>query len=132
MVPTTIPNVSRITLATGARQFVVHEAFETTLCFAASDVFSFTPRTNVASTSVAGAEIIPFFTGPRICLRASLPEVNSPVDSTTIEAPTEGQLICAGSFSLKTLKLLQSTEIDSSACVTLCGRLPRTESYFSR
>src|SRR5579872_6656061 len=32
IVPCTIPKVSFKTLATGARQFVVHDAFETTLC----------------------------------------------------------------------------------------------------
>ena len=31
IVPCTIPKLSCSTLATGARQFVVHEAFETTL-----------------------------------------------------------------------------------------------------
>ena len=32
MIPDSIPIVSFSTLASGARQFVVHEAFETTLC----------------------------------------------------------------------------------------------------
>ena len=41
------------------------------------------------SGSVAGAEIITFFTGPRMCFRASSPVVKSPVDSTTIEALTD-------------------------------------------
>ena len=36
MVPTTMPKVSCKTLATGARQFVVQEAFEMTWCFAGS------------------------------------------------------------------------------------------------
>ena len=34
---------------------------------------------------MAGAEIMTFFTGPRICFRASLPVVKSPVDSITIQ-----------------------------------------------
>src|SRR4029077_8902233 len=37
-----------------------------------------------------------------------------------------------GSFTLKTLKALPSTAMESSVCVTLCGKLPRTESYFKR
>ena len=85
---------------------MVHEAFEITWCLAGSYVLSFTPSTSVRSASVAGAEMITFFTVPRLCLRASAPLVNSPVDSTTISAPTDAQSICAGSFTLKTLKAL--------------------------
>ena len=33
MNPCLIPNASLMTLATGARQFVVHEAVESTVCF---------------------------------------------------------------------------------------------------
>jgi len=43
MVPATMPKVSWITRATGARQFVVQDAFEITLCFAGSYALSFTP-----------------------------------------------------------------------------------------
>src|SRR6202034_1236318 len=78
------------------------------------------------------AEMITFFTGPRMCLRASAPLVKRPVDSTTIWAPTEDQSISAGSLTRKTLKLLPSTEMLSSVWVTLFERLPRIESYFSR
>src|SRR6266849_5178883 len=76
--------------------------------------------------------MITFFTGARRCFLASTPLVKRPVDSTTISAPTEAQSISAGSLVLKTLKLFPSTAIVSSVCVTLCGRLPRTESYFKR
>src|SRR3989475_11824352 len=68
-----------------------------------------------------GAEIVvestglfTFFTGPRKCFRASEPLVKSPVDSTTISAPTEAQLISAGSLALKTRKLFPSTAMESS------------------
>src|SRR5579864_233659 len=97
-----MPNVSTSTFATGARQFVVHEAFETTWCFAGSYVFSFTPSTSVQSGSVAGAVINTFLTGPRICLRASGPLLNTPEDSTTICAPDDGQSTAAKSFTLET------------------------------
>jgi hypothetical protein len=43
MRPRFTPNVSCSTFATGARQFVVHDAFERTWCFAASYVVWFTP-----------------------------------------------------------------------------------------
>ena len=42
----------------GTKQFVVHEALETILCLAGSKVSSLTPTTKVASTLVAGAEMI--------------------------------------------------------------------------
>src|SRR5215475_1351060 len=121
-----------MTFATGARQFVVHEAFETTLCFAGSYVLSFTPSTNVASGPSAGAEIITFFTDPRRCAFACSPFVKSPVDSTTMSAPTLGQSICDGSFTLKTLNAFPFTEIESSVCVIVCGKFPKIESYFRR
>src|SRR5271154_1311652 len=76
--------------------------------------------------------MITFFTEPRMCLRALAPAVKSPVDSTTMVAPTEVQSISAGSFTRKTLNAFPSTEIVSSVCVTLLGRLPRIESYLSR
>src|SRR5215469_6954964 len=88
--------------------------------------------TKVASGSVAGAEMMTFFTGPRMCWRASSALVKSPVDSTTMETPTEAQSSCPGSFTLKTLKHLPSTAMESSVCVTLFGRLPRIESYLSK
>src|SRR5690348_5143782 len=121
-----------MTLATGDRQFVVHDAFDTTLCLAASYVLSFTPSTNVASGPSAGAEISTFFTGDFKCAFACSALVNNPVDSTTMSAPTLAQSIWAGSFTLNTLKARPSTEMESSVCVILCGRLPRIESYFSR
>ena len=51
---------------------------------------------------MAGAEMITFFTVPRMCLPASAALVNRPVDSTTMSAPTDAQSISAGSFVLKT------------------------------
>ncbi len=86
----------------------------------------------MASGPSAGADIITFLTEPRRCAFACSPLVNSPVDSTTISAPTLAQSICTGSFTLKTLIALPSIEIVSSVCVIACGRLPKIESYFSR
>ena len=57
-----MPKVSCRTLTTGARQLVVQEALEMTLCFAASYLSSFTPRTTVMSSLVAGAEMMTFLT----------------------------------------------------------------------
>ena len=93
---------------------------------------SFTPSTIVKSGSVAGAEMITFFTGPRICFRASGPLVKMPVDSTTISAPTEGQSNLRRILHLENAKRLPSTAIESSVYVTLFVRFPRIESYFSK
>ena len=60
--PLVIPKASFRTLTTGARQFVVQLAFEMTLCFDASYLFSLTPRTMVMSSLVAGAEMMTFLT----------------------------------------------------------------------
>src|SRR5579864_7212496 len=104
-----MPKVSTSTFATGARQFVVQEAFDTTWCFAGSYVFSLTPSTKVQSGSVAGAVINTFLTGPRMCLRASGPLLKTPDDSTTICAPVEGQSTAVNSFTLKTRIACSST-----------------------
>ena len=53
-----MPNVSLSTFAIGARQLVVHDAFEITVCVAASNTASFTPMQIVASASPLGAEMI--------------------------------------------------------------------------
>ena len=55
-----IPNCSSKTLATGAKQFVVQDAIEITLCFVVSYSLSFTPKTIVISSFLAGAEMITF------------------------------------------------------------------------
>src|SRR5829696_10350297 len=96
-------NFSWITFATGARQFVVHEAFEIMLWLAGSYMASLTPSTIVTSSPFAGAEMITFLTLPRICFDASSALVNLPVDSITISAPTDDQSITDGSFSENTL-----------------------------
>ena len=106
MVPQTILKLSLITLATGARQLVVQDAFEMMWCLAGSYFSWFTPSTTVMSSFFAGAEMMTFFTGPRRCFLASLASVKWPVDSMTTCAPTESQGSAAGSFSLKTLMTL--------------------------
>src|ERR1700757_2062360 len=118
-----------MTLATGARQFVVQDAFEITWWVAGSYLPSFTPSTTVMSSFLAGAEMMTFFTGPRRCFLASSALVNLPVDSITTWAPTDSQGKAAGSFSLKTLMHLSSTLMQSVPAVILFGRLPRMEPY---
>ena len=59
--PFRMPKRSCRTLATGARQFVVHEAFEMMWCVFGSYLSSLTPRTTVKSGFLAGAVMITFF-----------------------------------------------------------------------
>ncbi len=106
-----------MTLATGARQFVVHDALEMMLCFAGSYLSSFTPITMVMSSPVAGAEMMTFFTVPRRCSLACSALVNLPVDSMTTCTPSELQSSLAGSFSAKTRIFLPSTLMESSVAV---------------
>src|SRR3974390_1031726 len=121
-----------MTFATGARQFVVQDAFDRTWCLAGSYLSWFTPSTRVMSSFFAGAEITTFFTVPRMCFLASLASVKRPVDSTTTCAPTDSQGSAAGSFSLNTLMVLPSTVMLSGPAETWFGRLPRTEAYLNR
>ena len=58
MRPCSMPNASCSTLAIGARQFVVHDAFEMTVCCVGSNTSSFTPMQIIASASPDGAEMI--------------------------------------------------------------------------
>src|SRR5271165_3062501 len=132
MVPLTILKLSLMTFAIGARQLVVQEALEITLCFAGSYLSSLTPNTMVMSSLVAGAVMMTFFSGPRRCCFASSALVNFPVDSMTTCAPTDSQSSLEGSFSAKTRMFLPSTLIESAVAEILLGRLPRIESYFSR
>src|SRR5665213_3996264 len=132
MMPDWIVNVSWITFTTGARQFVVQDAFEMTLCFAASYLSSLTPSTTVRSSFEAGAEMITFLTVEPRCALALVASVKKPVDSTTISAPTEAQSSLAGSRSANTVIFLPSTMMWSSPAEISFFRLPRIESYFSR
>ena len=68
-------------------QLVVHEAFEMTWWEPGSYVFSLTPRTMVASSPVAGAEMMTFFAPPALCPDAAEASVKKPVDSTTMSTP---------------------------------------------
>ncbi len=81
--PCSIPNSSCKTFTGGARLFVVQDAIEIILCFCASYVFSFTPKTIVASGSLPGADITTFFAPAPRCFDAPSRLRNTPVDSTT-------------------------------------------------
>ena len=55
--------------------------------------------------------------------------MNLPVDSITNCAPTDSQLMAAGSFSENTLIALPAIVMESPDALMSCFRLPRIESY---
>src|SRR5215475_6243052 len=64
MRPRSMPKASFRTFAIGARQFVVHDAFEMIVSLAGSYLSSLTPITIVTSSFVAGAEMMTFLAPP--------------------------------------------------------------------
>ena len=57
---------------------------------------SFTPKTIVMSSFLAGEEIITFFAPPFICPIVSVADLNLPDDSITISTPEDFQSISLG------------------------------------
>src|SRR3954451_15900769 len=127
-----MPTASWATFANGARQFVVHDAFEMTSCLLLSYWSSLTPRTMVRSGSVAGAEITTFFAPASRCLAASSRLVKKPVDSSTTSTPRSLHGSFAGSRSSNTFISLPSTMRPSPRTSTSPGYGPRIESYLNR
>jgi hypothetical protein len=127
-----MPTVSFRTFAIGARQFVVQEAFEMIVCFAASYLSSLTPSTIVMSSPLAGAEMMTFFAPLSACTLALAASVNRPVDSITMSTPRSPQGSLPGSRSENTLNVLPFAVISSAVAFTSCGKRPRMLSYLSR
>merc|ERR1712146_872523 len=95
--PCLMPNFSLMTLTSGARPLVVHEAQETTFI---SVLYSsvLTPTTMVGvSASLAGAEIMTFFAPPPMCFMHPSVVVKAPVDSQTYSTPALDHRISVGS-----------------------------------
>src|SRR3954469_23138438 len=132
MKPCSMPNASCSTFATGARQFVVHDALEITVWFSLSYASSFTPRASVTSAPLAGAEMITFLAPASRWAAALSRSVKRPVDSITTSAPTSPHGRLPGSRSEKTRSSLPSTTRPSSVASTVPGNGPRIESYLSR
>src|SRR5690606_11911384 len=127
--PRLIPHLSWMTLASGARQLVVHEALDTIAWPAYS--WWFTPNTNIGVSSLDGADWITFFAPASRCFWQVSLVRNRPVDSSTTSAPTSSHLRLAGSrswvrriFWPLTIRVLPST-------FTSPWKRPCTESYFS-
>ena len=116
----------------GTKQFVVQEALETMWCWAGSKVSSLTPMTKVASTLVAGAEMITRGAPASMWAAALAPSVNRPVDSITTSTPRSAHGSAFGSRSENTEKVWSPTVMELSVWLTAWARVPCVESYFRR
>src|SRR5690554_2768292 len=114
--PSTIPKLSLITLANGAKQLVVQEAFETTR-ISLEYLSSFTPMTNMGA-SFEGALTTTFLAPPLKWAEAFSISLKTPVDSTMYSAPQEFQGISAGFLKAKTLICLPLTTSLSPSTAT--------------
>merc|ERR1719198_281534 len=95
--PCLIPNFSLMTLTSGARPLVVHDAQETT-AMSESYSSSLTPTTRVGvSASLAGAEMMTCLAPPSTCFMQPSVVVNAPVDSHTYSTPVVDHGISVGS-----------------------------------
>src|SRR5437867_12266684 len=94
-----MPKLSSSTLATVARQLVVHEALDTSACFTGSYACSLTPRTTVMSGSLAGAVITTFLAPACRCLDDVASSRKAAVDSTTMSPPISPHGSAAGSLA---------------------------------
>mmetsp|Transcript_148989 Transcript_148989/g.361768 ORF Transcript_148989/g.361768 Transcript_148989/m.361768 type:complete len:230 (-) Transcript_148989:955-1644(-) len=126
MRPSMMPYLSWIVLASGARQLVVHDAFDT---MAWSEVYSwwFTPMTYMGASG-DGALITTRRAPPSMCAWASAVLVNLPVASTTYSASHErsdGLMALVTAISLPLTVRLPSDED------VLPSHLPCTVSYLN-
>ena len=128
-----MPTVSLRTLANGARQFVVHDAFEMTWCWSGSYWSKLTPRQTVMSSPLAGAEMMTFFAPPlSMCFDAFSRSVKRPVDSMTTSTPRSLHGRFAGSRLGEDLQLVAVDARPSPVASTVPGYGPRIESYLRR
>ena len=119
--PCSSPNASSRTFTIGARQFVVHEAFEMMCWRAGLYVSSLTPTTNVPSASPDGAEMMTFFAPAARWAEAAAFPVKKPVDSMTTSTPSSSHGRSAGSRSDSTERHWPSTVIADFVALTVPG-----------
>ena len=127
-----MPKCRASTLATGARQLVVQDAFEMMWCFAGSYLSSLTPSTNVMSGFFAGRGDDDLLGAGREVLGRAVASVKRPVHSSTMSTPSSfhGQL-----RRVLDRGTLNSSPVDDDAvavALTSCVEVAEDESYFSR
>ena len=131
--PCSTPKASSSTLTIGTKQLVVHEALETTLCLAGSNVSSLTPTTNVASAPVLGAETITNGAPASRCsgrLVAVGEEAGGLDDDVDAEVAPRQRLGVALGEDLDRLAVDLDAVVDGLDVGVRARRM--TESYFSR
>lgn len=122
--PSSIPHLSLTILAKGAKQFVVHEAFETIFMSEVNSLW-FTPTTKVGvSGSLPGADKITFLAPPLKCLPAEASSRKIPVDSQTTSTPWSPHGTFPWSNSVKNLTFYPFTSNPSSNYSTVPSNLP--------
>mmetsp|Transcript_20560 Transcript_20560/g.51131 ORF Transcript_20560/g.51131 Transcript_20560/m.51131 type:complete len:236 (+) Transcript_20560:233-940(+) len=121
MSPSTMVNLSFKTLARGARQLVVQEAFDKMV----SPLYwsLLTPITNMGASG-DGAEMMTFLAPPSMCKLAFSMVLKIPVDSQTTSAPISPHGIWVGSRSAKNLTRVPSMTRQSPSTSTVPGYRP--------
>merc|ERR1719378_769076 len=132
MRPSLMPKFSWMIFAKGARQFVVQDAFESTLMSFVYFLW-FTPITNIGA-SADGAEMITFLAPPWRWRLALSMVVKIPVDSHTMSAPEAPHGTSFGSRTAKNLILLPLTmrQFSALSASTVPGKAPWVLSYLNK
>merc|ERR1719473_137839 len=130
MRPSLMPKLSLITLASGARQLVVHDALEMTCIVLGSYFSSLTPMTNMGASG-DGAEMTTFLAPPSMCFDAASTLVKTPVASTTKSTSFAPHGMSLGSRHSYVATFLPSTKKPSSEPSTSTDTWPCTESYLN-
>ena len=129
MSPLVIVNTSCTFLMRVAKQLVVHEALDITIC-SSFKISWFTPYTIVASTFFAGAEIMTLFAPELICPNDASFDAKNPVHSCTTSIPKSPHGRFSGFLSLNTLILSFLFMIISSLlALTPISNFPCAVSY---
>mmetsp|Transcript_29550 Transcript_29550/g.96569 ORF Transcript_29550/g.96569 Transcript_29550/m.96569 type:complete len:235 (-) Transcript_29550:177-881(-) len=128
--PSSMPNVSLMILARGARQLVVQLALEMTRC-SGLNVSSFTPITYMGVSSLGGAEMMTRLAPPSKWPLAFSDVVKTPVDSQTASTSRDPHGISAGTLLANTAISLPSMTSLPSLASTEPSNRPCTESYLN-
>ena len=97
--PLRMPKRSWMTLASGARQFVVHDAFEMMLVLRRVVAVVVDAQHERDIGALGGAVTMTFFAPASMCFAAPSRAVKMPVDSNTTCTPRSFHGSCAGSFT---------------------------------
>ena len=119
-----MPNESISTLATGARQLVVHDALEMTWCFAGSYFSWLMPKATVKSWFLPGAEMRTFLAPALRCFSASARAVKRPEHSSATSTPWSLCGSSAGSRLAVTGIFLPLMTTASSVASTVPSKTP--------